>query len=215
MGGEPTGRPTTLRPVARLDSLPPDQRAVLQLVLRQGRAYDDLAGVLKIPGEAVRQRALLGGETLVPPSDDVTVEDGEDVVDYLLSQPGADVSKVSPAGLRWGRDLSRELDPIAPEGLPDLPEAPRARGRGIRGAAAAVAARGARREEVDDGGSADVDGRPPRGADGPTDGGAGEGIGRSSRLGGALLLVGLGIFIAALVILLVNRDDNNSKSSSG
>ena len=34
--------------MASLDSLPPDQRAVLQLVLQRGRTYDDIAQLLSI-----------------------------------------------------------------------------------------------------------------------------------------------------------------------
>ncbi len=37
-----------LRRMARFDDLPADQKAVLQLVLRQGRTYDEIAGLLKI-----------------------------------------------------------------------------------------------------------------------------------------------------------------------
>jgi Sigma-70, region 4 len=195
--------------VARLDSLPPDQRAVLQLVLRQRRTYDDLAGLLKIPGEAVRQRALLAAESLVPPPNEVTVEDGEDVVDYLLGQPGADIGQVSASGRRWGRDLRRELDPIAPEGLPEIPD-PQRRRRD----APAAAAPAAQRDEVEDDGRADVDAPPPATPD-TADEDSDDAGGRSSRLGGALLLVGLGIFVAALLILLINGGGDDERASSG
>ena len=47
-----------LRRMARFDDLPADQKAVLQLVLRQGRTYGEIAGLLKISTEAVRDRAL-------------------------------------------------------------------------------------------------------------------------------------------------------------
>ncbi len=57
--------------MASLDSLPPDQRAVLQLVLQRGRSYDDIAQLLSIDRAAVRDRALaafdaLGPQTRVP-----------------------------------------------------------------------------------------------------------------------------------------------------
>jgi hypothetical protein len=38
---------------------------------------------------------------------------------------------------------------------------------------------------------------------------------RTSRLGGALLIAGLGIFVAALIVWLVTRGDDTEKSSSG
>jgi hypothetical protein len=50
-----------------LDSLPPDQRAVLSLVLDRGKSYGEVAQMLGIPESAVRDRAhraldALGGE---------------------------------------------------------------------------------------------------------------------------------------------------------
>uniref|UniRef100_UPI002FE18458 sigma factor-like helix-turn-helix DNA-binding protein n=1 Tax=Sinomonas sp. TaxID=1914986 RepID=UPI002FE18458 len=53
------------------DSLPGDQKAVLQLVLGRGRSYDQIARMLSINPEAVRERALaaldsLGPQTRVP-----------------------------------------------------------------------------------------------------------------------------------------------------
>jgi hypothetical protein len=43
--------------MAALDSLPGDQRAVLQLVLGRGRSYDEIARLLSIDPDAVRERA--------------------------------------------------------------------------------------------------------------------------------------------------------------
>src|SRR3954464_604030 len=40
-----------------IDDLPPDRKAVLQLLLKQGKSYDDLAGLLRIAPETVRERA--------------------------------------------------------------------------------------------------------------------------------------------------------------
>ena len=52
--------------MASLDSLPADQRAVLQLVLQRGRSYDDIAKLLSIDRAAVRQRALAALDALGP-----------------------------------------------------------------------------------------------------------------------------------------------------
>ena len=77
---------STLRhPMASLDSLPADQRAVLQLVLQRGRSYDEIAQLLSIDRAAVRERALsaldaLGPQTGVPP------ERRALITDYLLGQ---------------------------------------------------------------------------------------------------------------------------------
>ena len=55
-----------LRRMARFDDLPADQKAVLQLVLRQGRTYAEIAGLLKISTEAVRDRALTALDAIGP-----------------------------------------------------------------------------------------------------------------------------------------------------
>ena len=52
--------------MARFDDLPADQKAVLQLVLRQGRTYGEIAGLLKISTEAVRDRALTALDAIGP-----------------------------------------------------------------------------------------------------------------------------------------------------
>src|SRR5205085_10566488 len=71
--------------MASLESLPADQRAVLQMVLQRGRSYDQIADMLSIDRAAVRQRALhaldaLGPHTRVPP------ERRALITDYLLGQ---------------------------------------------------------------------------------------------------------------------------------
>jgi hypothetical protein len=43
--------------MSRLDDLPPDQRAVLLLLVRQGKSHAEIAEMLDIPADAVRDRA--------------------------------------------------------------------------------------------------------------------------------------------------------------
>ncbi|HEX4838738.1 MAG TPA: sigma factor-like helix-turn-helix DNA-binding protein, partial [Solirubrobacteraceae bacterium] len=43
--------------MTELDRLPPDQRAVLSLVLDRGKSYGQVAEMLAIPESAVRDRA--------------------------------------------------------------------------------------------------------------------------------------------------------------
>jgi len=50
--------------MAVLDTLPPDQRAALQLLLKQRQTYEQLAGLLSIDAGAVRRRAHAGVEAL-------------------------------------------------------------------------------------------------------------------------------------------------------
>ena len=43
--------------MSRLEALPADQKSVLQLLLRQGKGYDDLSGLLRLDASEVRSRA--------------------------------------------------------------------------------------------------------------------------------------------------------------
>ena len=113
--------------MASLDSLPPDQRAVLQLVLQRGRSYDEIAKMLSIDRAAVRERALgafdaLGPSTRVPP------ERRALITDYLLGQlpDGAATdthrSLAGSANERaWARVVASELGTLAAGPLPEIP----------------------------------------------------------------------------------------------
>src|SRR3954451_20899506 len=68
-----------------LDALAPDQRAVVQLVLQQDRSYDELAALLGISADAVRERAHRGLERLDPGSA-LTGDERAEIADYLLGQ---------------------------------------------------------------------------------------------------------------------------------
>jgi Rod binding domain-containing protein len=113
--------------MASLDSLPADQRAVLELVLKRGRTYDEIARMLSIDRAGVRERALsafdaLGPQTRVPP------ERRALITDYLLGQLPAKVSEETHQRLAqsaseraWARVLASELDSIAVSPLPEIP----------------------------------------------------------------------------------------------
>jgi hypothetical protein len=113
--------------MASIDSLPPDQRAVLQLVLQRGRSYDDIAQLLSIDQGAVRQRAhsaldALGPQTRVDP------EHRGQITDYLLSQQSdAEAAQTrellasSASDRAWARVVASELGSLATGGLPEIP----------------------------------------------------------------------------------------------
>jgi Sigma-70, region 4 len=113
--------------MASLNSLPPDQRAVLELVLKRGRSYDEIAKMLSIDRAGVRERALsafdaLGPQTRVPP------ERRALITDYLLGQLPAKVSDdtrqrlaQSASERAWARVLASELHSIAVSPLPEIP----------------------------------------------------------------------------------------------
>ena len=113
--------------MASLDSLPPDQRAVLQLVLQRGRSYDEIAKMLSIDRAAVRERALgafdaLGPSTRVPP------ERRALITDYLLRQLPDGAATDTHRGLAgsaneraWARVVASELGTLAAGPLPEIP----------------------------------------------------------------------------------------------
>src|SRR3954451_11565729 len=53
-------------PSAPLDSLAADKRAAVELVLRRGLSYGELANLLALPEETIRERARAGLEALAP-----------------------------------------------------------------------------------------------------------------------------------------------------
>jgi len=106
-----------------------DQRAMLQLLLERGQSYDDLASVLGISSDEVRQRARdaladLGGA-------DPDAEVG--LTDYLLGQADpigrADAVRhiqSDPDTAALAEKIAAQLQLLAPDA--DLPELPRPKG---------------------------------------------------------------------------------------
>jgi len=110
-----------------LDDLPPDQRAVLQLVLQRGRSYDDIAQLLSIDRSAVRQRALDAFDALTP----ATVLPGPEqalVTDYLLGQLPEKVAEqvysflqASDADRVWAEAIVGVVTSLVSHALPEIP----------------------------------------------------------------------------------------------
>src|SRR5437660_11455904 len=73
--------------MSRLDDLPPDQRAALSLLLRQRKAYAEVAAMLQIGERAVHDRAHAALAVLAPrEARGLTPERREEIGDYLLGQ---------------------------------------------------------------------------------------------------------------------------------
>src|SRR5436305_11730982 len=113
--------------MASVDSLPPDQRAVLELVLRRGRTYDEIAQLLSIDRAGVRERALSALDSLGPEAD-VPAERRALITDYLLGALPPRVTEQvrnrlgqSAAERAWARVIAAELEPIASRPLPEIP----------------------------------------------------------------------------------------------
>src|SRR5690349_20598668 len=113
--------------MASLDNLPADQRAVLQLVLQRGRSYEDIARLLSIDREAVRQRALTAMDTIGPRTG-LPDERRAMITDYLLGQLGDEQREQTrnrlaqtPGERAWARVIASEIAPLASGELPEIP----------------------------------------------------------------------------------------------
>jgi Sigma-70, region 4 len=97
--------------------LAPDQRAVLELVMRQGRSYGELAELLEIPEREVRARADAGLRALAgEPAEGV---DSGRIADWLLGQQRDDAAERTRVAV--GRDdASREWAAAAADRLREL-----------------------------------------------------------------------------------------------
>jgi hypothetical protein len=196
--------------MASLDSLPPDQRAVLELVLARGRSYDEIAKVLTIDRAGVRERALAAFDALGPQTR-VPAERRALITDYLLGAlpplVADDVHKRladSPSERAWARVVASELQPLAANPLPEIPVDAGSQAR-VNEPAAPVAETAPASEPAPAALAATA--ADTGGPDAPDDGGAPR---RSSRRGGAILL-GLGAAVVVAVVLVLVLSGGSSK----
>src|SRR5256885_628404 len=116
--------------MTRLDSLPPDQRAALALLLSQQRGYSDVAQLLRIREGAVHDRAHAALAVLAPgEARELPAERRLEIGDYLLGQRTSVADSLrtrsyldsSPEARRWATAIAAELAPLATRPLPDIP----------------------------------------------------------------------------------------------
>jgi len=128
--------------MATFDQLSDEQRAIVELVLQQGKSYDELSDMLGIPESRVRERAREALVQLAPVSVRGVEEDWRgQLADYVLGQQaGPEVTATrghlrrSEAARSWTRSLLDSLEQLYPNGdLPAIPD-------GERGSRRAVAA---------------------------------------------------------------------------
>ena len=162
--------------MASLDDLNDGQRAVLQLLLRQGKSYEQIAALLKSEPAKIRARARGAIAAVGPDASDIGDERRDEIADYLLGQQTAsqraatrEYLRGSSAGRSWARAASTALAPLAGDTLPDIP----AEREEVAEAFDALQRRVRRQEEVK----------------------------RSSQLGTKLLLAGVGVVLGIAVIL--------------
>src|SRR3954470_22562153 len=196
-----------------------DQMAVLGLVLRQGRPFSDLAGMLGMEEGEMRRRAHEALDALGPADGaGVPGERRAEVSDYLLGQQSAEEQartrsflEQSAAGRAWARTVAGQLSELK-DPLPEIPDGPADESAAdesaaaepgavpaapvVAGAAAATAPVAPLPPAAAAAGAAA--GAAPTGAEAeakspPAFGATPAGGPRSSRLGGALLLGGIAV----------------------
>jgi hypothetical protein len=120
----------TSRPV---DQLSPESRAVLSLVLLQSRSYADIAGLLQLSEDDVRDRAHTAARQLAETGEQPSELAQARIIDYLLgeqsvSERGDMRTELldDPIARGWATRLADELAPLAKTPLPAIPnsEAP-------------------------------------------------------------------------------------------
>jgi hypothetical protein len=175
--------------MSRLDELPPDQRAALSLFVAQRKSYGEVAALLGIGEQAVRDRAHGALAALAPTqARQLTQPRRQEIGDYLLGQAGGVAEQLrtrtflsaSPPAREWALALAGELAPLAGGNLPEVPPA---------AAPAPAPAEAAAAEPV------------------PHDA-------RSSRLGGMIVLGVILIAVIVAVVLLSKGGGSTKKQSN-
>src|SRR6185437_8809793 len=197
--------------MSRLDDLPPDQRATLSLLLRRGKSYADVAGMLDIDERAVHARAHAALAVLAAAqARELTAAQREEVGDYLPGQRSGVAERLatrtyldgSPQARAWATELVRELEPLAGAPLPEIPNGARP-ARLATGATASDTSAGASAES----GTQSATGARRRSARTPRLAAA-----SPARVRGALLLA---VIVAGIVVAVVLLTGGGSQSSSG
>ena len=116
--------------MSRLDVLPPDQRAVLSLLLAQRKTYAEVAALLAIEERSVHDRAHAALALLAPGlARGLAAERREDVGDYLMGQQAGVAERLatrtylagSEPARAWAQAIAGELAPLSSEPLPEVP----------------------------------------------------------------------------------------------
>ena len=124
--------------MATFDQLSPEQRAIVELVLRQGKTYNELSDMLNLPEGRVRALARDALVELAPVSVRGVEEDWRgQLADYVLGQqsgPEATATKGhlrrSEAARSWARSLLDSLEQFYENGsVPAIPDGERGRAK--------------------------------------------------------------------------------------
>ncbi len=122
--------------MATFDQLSAEQRAIVELVLQQGKTYAELSELLGMPEARVRELARDALVELAPVSVRAVEEDRRgQLADYVLGQQAGPEESATKGHLRrseaarsWTRSLLDSLEGLYPNGsMPAVPEGERGR----------------------------------------------------------------------------------------
>jgi anti-sigma-K factor RskA len=133
--------------MATFDQLSAEQRAIIELVLRQGKTYAELSEMLDMPEQRVRELARDSLVDLAPVSARAVEDDWRgQLADYVLGQQSGPEETATRGHLRrseaargWTRSLLDSLDSLYANGTPQIPEGERGRRRAAVAPEAAMA----------------------------------------------------------------------------
>ena len=117
--------------MATFDQLSAEQRAIIELVLKQGQSYDELGDMLGMPTSRVRELARDALVRLSPVSAAAVDDDWRGQLgDYLLNQQSGPESTATRGHLRhseaargWARSVLDSLEQFYSDGnIPQIPE---------------------------------------------------------------------------------------------
>ena len=117
--------------MATFDQLSADQRAIIELVLKQGQSYDELGDMLGMPTSRVRELARDALVRLSPVSAAAVDDDWRGQLgDYLLNQQSGPEATATKGHLRhsepargWARSVLDSLEQFYTDGnIPQIPE---------------------------------------------------------------------------------------------
>jgi hypothetical protein len=183
--------------------LAPDQRAVLELVLRQGRSYGELSELLEIPEREVRDRARAALHALAG-EPDAGVDTGR-VTDWLLGQQperaaAATAERVAShePSRAWASRAASRLREVGGERVPEV-AAPAA-----NTASSPDPAPTASSPDLDPAASSPAPTPTASSADPAPTTASPAAAPRASRLGGALLIAAAALVLVAVLVWPVN-----------
>jgi hypothetical protein len=175
--------------MASLDTLSDLQRATLQLLLKQGKSYDEIAALLKTDSSAIQSRAHDAVAALGPTKPDIGDDRRREIADYLLGQQAAsrraatrEYLEDSADGRSWSRVVAGALRPMAGDDLPEIPAEPAE----VDEAFEALDKRAARQEEVQ----------------------------RGSQLGTMIIFGALGLAVAIVLIIVLGVFDGGDEPNA-